>query len=148
MSLIGKLQSDQLQALKNGDKVTLETIRYIVSQLKYKQIDAKNELTDETVVALIRRQIKELQEAIVQFEKAGRQDLVLQNQQQIKILQAYLPSEVDDVQLKKLIDEFVEAHMVEFRANPRALTGKIVAALRQHASPERISRMYAEMITR
>lgn len=145
MSLIQKLQTDQLNALKKGERARLETIRFIVSQLNYKQIDAKTPLTDDEIVTLIRKQVKELAEAKAQFEAAKREDLVKQNSEQIEILQAYLPAEVDDNELEKLMKDFVESNIAQQSTNPKAFTGRVVGALRSKAAPARISALYQKL---
>ena len=60
-TLFTQLQTDSMQALKNHDTERVQTLRMIVSQLKYKEIEAKGALTDDDVIATIRKQLKELQ---------------------------------------------------------------------------------------
>lgn len=145
MSLIKTIQSDLTIALKAHDNVTKDTLRFIVSQLKYKEIETKMESTDEEVVSAVRKQIKELQESSAQFEKGGRADLVGENSAQIKVLERYLPSEISDEELVAQIKTFVEANLEAYQANPKALTGRIVQALRSKASPSRIAATYGKM---
>ncbi len=145
MSLIKTIQSDLTIALKAHDSVTRDTIRFIVSQLKYKEIETKRESTDDEVISAIRKQIKELQESSSQFEKGGRADLASENSAQIKVLEKYLPSEISDAELEKEIKTFVEANLEAYKANPKALTGKIVQALKVKASPSRIAATYGKM---
>ena len=66
-TLFTQLQTDSMQALKNHDSERVQTLRMIVSQLKYKEIEAKSPLTDEDVISTIRKQLKELTEAKDQF---------------------------------------------------------------------------------
>lgn len=146
MSLLTSIQSDIMTAMKAGEKQTVETLRMLSSQIKYKQIEIQKDLTDEEVVTQIRKQVKELVEAREQFLAAGRQDLADANMVQITILGKYLPAEISDDELKKLITEFIEIHKDAFAANARALTGKVVGALRAKAAPERISKMYSTFV--
>jgi uncharacterized protein YqeY len=91
-----QLQTDQLEALKSGDKLTLNVLRYIVAQLKYKEIEKKAGLNDEEVVVALRKQIKELQEAIDSAKKAGREDLIKENEEQIEVIKRYMPAVADE----------------------------------------------------
>jgi len=145
MSLISTIQTDLTAALRAGDVKTKETLRFIVSQLKYKEIELKREATDEEVVTTIRRQIKELEESKAQFLLGKREDLAIENDEQVKVLQKYLPSEVSDEELEKMVRGFIEANRPAYNANPKALTGKVVGALRAKASPSRIAAMYGEL---
>ena len=124
MSLLTSIQSDIMTAMKAGEKQTVETLRMLSSQIKYKQIEIQKDLTDEEVVT--------------QIADA--------NMVQITILGKYLPAEISDDELKKLITEFIEIHKDAFAANARALTGKVVGALRAKAAPERISKMYSTFV--
>ncbi|OGK15262.1 hypothetical protein A2774_02440 [Candidatus Roizmanbacteria bacterium RIFCSPHIGHO2_01_FULL_39_12c] len=94
-----KIVEDQIRALKNREADRLSTLRYILAQIKNKEIDKKSfdathdkqELTDEEVVAVLRKICKELIESIAAFKKGDRQDLVSEYQKQLVIVNSYLP---------------------------------------------------------
>lgn len=132
------MQSDQIVAMKSGDKVTLNVLRYIVAQLKYKEIEKQSELTDEEVVQALRKQIKELQEAVDAGEKAGRQDLVDENKAQIAIIQKYLPAEISDDELEVEVQKLVDANKDKIAANAKSIIGIAMGALKSKADPARI----------
>ena len=66
------------------------------------------ELTDDDVIKVVAKQIKMRKEAITQFEAAGRDDLVLQNQKEIEVLQEYMPEQLSSGELNKIIDKVFE----------------------------------------
>ncbi len=142
MSLIRTIQTDTTNALKSGDKVKLNTLRLIVSQLKYKEIELKRDITDEEAIAIIRKQVKELMEDADQFKTGGRQDLYDENMQQIKTIQSYLPIEISDDELSSMVQKFIDENKDSYTTNPRAFTGRVVGALKSKASPDRIVQMY------
>lgn len=146
MSLIQTIQNQIIDSLKSGDKKKLDTLRFIVSQVKYKQIETQRDPTDEDVIGVIRKQIKELTEAAEQFKQGSRPDLVVENENQIEILKAYLPQEISDEELHTLVQDFVAQNKDQFAANPRTLTGKVVGALKAKASPDRIVKIYNSLI--
>ncbi|MBP6993703.1 GatB/YqeY domain-containing protein [Candidatus Woesebacteria bacterium] len=145
MSLIQTIQTDTTQALKSGDKPKLNALRFIVSQLKYKEIELRREPTDDEVVAVIRKEIKELSEASEQFKTAGRNDLCDENMQQVSIMKTYLPPEISDDELSILISSYIEENKDAYVSNPRAFTGKVVSALKSRVSPDRIVQMYNKL---
>lgn len=145
MSLIQTIQTDTIQALKSGNKPKLATLRFIVSQLKYKEIELHREPTDDEVVAVIRKEIKELSEANEQFKTAGRNDLYDENMQQVAIMKTYLPPEISDDELSVLISNYIADNQQAYTSNPRAFTGKLVGALKSKASPDRIVQMYNKL---
>src|SRR3990167_9681072 len=100
-----KLQDDQVIALKSGDKTKLEILRFILAQIKNKEIDknppAGGELNDEETLVVIKKVTKELKESIEAFEKGGRKDLSDDSKKQLKIVSVYLPAEISDEELKQ-----------------------------------------------
>jgi uncharacterized protein YqeY len=134
-----QLQSDQIAALKAGDKAKLNVLRYIVAQIKNKEIDSRQDLTDEEVVQILRKQVKELQEANEGFAKGGRQDLIDENNSQIKIISEYLPAELSDEQLEAEMDKLIADNQEAIQKNPKSIIGICMNALRSKAAPGRIS---------
>jgi uncharacterized protein YqeY len=134
-----QLQSDQIAALKAGDKAKLNVLRYIVAQIKNKEIDSRRDLTDEEVIQILRKQVKELQEANEGFVKGGRQDLVDENNSQIAIISAYLPAELSDEQLEAEMDKLIADNQEAIQKNPKSIIGICMNALRSKAAPARIS---------
>jgi uncharacterized protein YqeY len=133
-----QLQTDQLEALKSGDKLTLNVLRYIVAQLKYKEIEKKAGLNDEEVVVALRKQIKELQEAIDSAKKAGREDLIKENEEQIEVIKRYMPAEISDEEIEAEIKKLVETNQAAIEKNAKAIIGIAMGALKSKADPSRI----------
>jgi uncharacterized protein len=139
------LQSDQLTAMKSGDKVKLQAIRYIVAQLKYKEIEKQAELTDEDVLATIRKLVKEQRETMEISQKANRPDLVAECEVQIAILTSYLPAELSDEDLKKAVEELVAANQAVIAQNAKAIIGVVMGKLKTQADPSRIQAVLRDM---
>lgn len=133
-----KLQADQITALKARDQLRLDTIRYIVSQIKNKEISAQKELVEEEVITILQKIKKEFHESIDSFTKGGRKDLVDEYQKQLDVLLAYLPAEVSDEQLKKEVQSLVEKNKALFQQKPQALIGICIKELKNKADPARI----------
>ena len=125
-----KLQTDQITALKSRDQIRLDTIRYIVSQIKNKEINTQKELTDEEVVSILQKIKKELHESIDSFTKGGRTDLVSEYQKQLDVLLAYLPPEMSDQDLELSVKELIEKNKELFATKPQALIGICVKELK------------------
>lgn len=139
-----KIQTDQIQALKAGDKKRLETLRYILAQIKNKEIEKREALTDEEVINVLRKIIKELKESIDSFEKANRTDLAQEYKAQHEIAVAYMPAEISDEELKKAVDDLKTKHNEVFMKNPKALIGICMKELRGKAEPARILKCLKE----
>src|SRR3990167_1819711 len=125
-----KIIADQISALKNHDQEKLSLLRYILAQIKNKEIDkipsdpkGKSDLTDEEVVSVLRKITKELNESIEAYKKGNRQDLVKENQKQLEILSVYLPKELSDEDLKKEVEKIIQANIQVSQANPKTIFG-------------------------
>lgn len=136
-----KLQTDQIIALKAKDQIRLDTIRYIVSQIKNKEINTQKELTDEEVVSILQKIKKELHESLDSFTKGGRADLVSEYRKQLDVLLAYLPAEMSDQDLEQSVKELIEKNKDLFASKPPALIGICVKELKAKADPARIMQM-------
>lgn len=133
------IQKDQIHALKSKDTETLDVLRYILSQFKYVQIEKQRELTDEDVIHVIRKQIKEMNESIEGFQKANRTDIVEEYEKKRQILEKYLPAEMSDDDLKKAIQQIIDEHPDLYKAKSKALIGICVKKLKQDVDPSRIT---------
>lgn len=103
MSLLLDLNAAQIAAMKAKDAQTLSVLRMINSAIKTVQIDTDHELTDAEVQDIIRRQVKQLTDAMADFATAKRDDLVEQNKSEIAILSKYLPAQLsEDVVVQKV----------------------------------------------
>lgn len=132
------MQQDQITALKSGEKEKLNALRYIVSQMKYKEIEKQSPLTDEDVVAIIRKQVKELSEASEIAKKQNRPDLIEENSKQIAIYKEYLPAEISDKELEAEVQKLVEINKEAIEKNAKAIIGIAMGSLKSKADPQRI----------
>lgn len=103
-----KITNDYKQAMKDKDALKVSTLSFLRSQLKYVLIDKKiSQLSDSDVILVIKKQVKQRQDSIAQFEKGGRADLAGKEKTELEILKNYLPQEMALDDLKGLIDRAV-----------------------------------------
>lgn len=124
--------------MKARQQERVDTIRLLLSEIKNAEIDKQSSLTDEDVIAVLKKQEKKLKDALEMFEEAKRDDLVDQHKSQITIIQEYLPAELSDAELSKAIAELKEEHKDVVEQNPNALIGIAMKKLSTRASPDRI----------
>ena len=94
------------EALKAGDKLRLGTLRLIVSEMKNRKIaDGVKELEDKTVIAVIKKMAKQRKESIEKFKEGGRDDLVEKETAELAILDEFLPEEMSEDAVAKIVDE-------------------------------------------
>ena len=102
-----KILKDIMAAMKSQDKERLSVLRMVKGAMQLEEINKKKELDDNEMVALISKQVKTRKESIVEFEKGGRQDLIDQAEAEIAILNEYMPEQLSDEEVEKIIDEAI-----------------------------------------
>lgn len=105
--LESKIQSDTLMAMKNSDKFKVSILRMLKSAIQAEKINAKNELTDENIIAIIKKQVKQRTDSILEYEKYNRPDMVATLKQEIKILEEYLPKQLSEEETKEAVKKIM-----------------------------------------
>jgi len=110
MSLKQTITEDMKNAMRAGDKPRLGVIRLTTAAIKQIEVDERIDLQDDDtrVISIIDKMIKQRRESISQFEKAGRDDLVKQEEFEITILQPYLPAALSADEIESLVNDAIE----------------------------------------
>jgi hypothetical protein len=126
MSLKVQIQEDIKTAMKAKEAFRLATLRLLSAAMKQKEVDERVELDDAAVLAIIEKLIKQRKDSISQFEKAGRQDLVDAEKNELDILVAYLPAQMGDAEIAAAIDAAIASTGA---AGPKDM-GKLMGVLK------------------
>ena len=118
-----KILADLVAAMKNQDKETLAVLRMVKGAMQLEEINVKHELTDDEVLTVLVKQIKTRKESIVEFEKGNRTDLIDATNKEIEILNKYMPEQLSDEEVNKIIDKAFE----EIKPESNKDMGKIMA---------------------
>ncbi len=146
MALKDTLQQDMKTAMRGGDKPKLGVIRLILAAIKQREVDERIELDDTQVTVVLDKMSKQRRDSLEQYEKAGREDLAAQERFELEIIQTYLPEQLDDAEIDRLIEAAIEAtgaasmkdmgkvmgqlrDKLQGRADMGAVSGKIKARL-------------------
>jgi uncharacterized protein YqeY len=124
-----KIADAMKQAMKSQDKLRLSTLRLALSAIKNAEIDArtaKGPLTDEDVLGLLQKMIKQRQESAELYEKGGRKELADQERGEIEIIKDFLPQQMSEAEAKAAIAEVI----TETGAQGMKDMGKVMAALK------------------
>ena len=100
-----KILKDIIEAMKSKDKDRLATLRLLKGAMQLEEINKKGELDDTEIINLISKQIKTRRESISEFKKANRLDLVEKTEKEIEVLSTYMPEQLSEDEVIKLIDE-------------------------------------------
>lgn len=103
-----KLKRDSTEALKNHDQKMVDTLRFLISLIDKKELSFPvGEMTEAEEVRVLRKELKNKEESREMFVKGGRNDLVAQLDYEIEIVKSYLPAEITEDQIKKVVDEII-----------------------------------------
>lgn len=105
--LFNKLQEEMKKALKSGEKDRLSTIRMLISEVKKVQIDSKKELSDEDIISILQKYLKQRKEAYNQYLSAGREDLANKELLEIGIVQEFLPQPMSEEELGSVVEQVI-----------------------------------------
>lgn len=110
MSLEQQIDKDYIQAMKDRDSVRSSAISFLRSQIKYARIELKTDkVEDKDIIAVIKKQIKQRQDSIEQFRQGGRTDLVGKEETELGILKSYLPAEMSEADIRKIIQDVIKS---------------------------------------
>ena len=120
-----QIQDAVTQAMRDRDQLTLDSLRYLLSQIKNVEIDAHKELNDQEVIAVIQKEVKRRKDAIAQYQSAGRQDIVDKEVAQLKIIEVYAPQLMGEAEISTIIDEVIALGNHEFSVVMSQVMGKV-----------------------
>lgn len=120
-----RILNDLTQALKQGNKEVLTVLRMVKGSIQLEEIKTKHELTDDEIITIVSREIKTRKEAVAEFVKGNRDDLVTKTNSEIDILKQYLPKQLEPQEVQAIIDEAIETIQPQ---GPRDM-GKIMSTI-------------------
>ncbi len=125
-----QLTADMKAAMKAGEKPRLATIRLAMAALKQKEVDERIELDDAAVLAILDKMVKQRRDSIAQFETAGRDDLVAQEQSEIDVLMTYLPQQLTADEIEAAVADVIKSTGAEGMKD----MGKVMGALKANVA--------------
>jgi uncharacterized protein len=108
MELKQKLESDLHSAMRNRDNVRKQTIRMILTNIKLTEVEKNKTLDDVEIINLLYKEAKTRQEAIEDAKKANRPDLIQANQDEIAVVEGYLPKSLSDDEIRDIAQAVIE----------------------------------------
>jgi len=137
--------------MRNKETVRLSTLRMLLSAIHNKEIEKRTkagdaELTEEEIIAAIRSEAKKRLDAIAEFEKGNRKDLVEKELSELKILESYLPQELADEELEKIIKEVVARIGAASQKDFGRAMGEVMKQIKGQASGDRVSKVLRKII--
>ncbi len=143
MSLKVKIMDELKEAMKSKDQVKLSTLRFLNSQIKNKEIELRPEaITEEEIVSVIKKSVKQRHDSIEQYQNANRQDLADIEIAELKILESYLPQMMSEDQVKAFVLQAIQ----ETGASEAKDMGKVMKAVMAKTKGQADNKIVSELV--
>lgn len=139
--------ADFKDAMKAHDEVAKNTISFARAAIKQYEVDNREELDDDGIVAILSKQVKMRRDALADFEKAGRSDLIDSYKAEIEILKRYLPEQLSDEKLREIIAQLAaDAGIDGGMQNMGKLMGPVMAKVKGLADGGQVKKLVEEFL--
>jgi uncharacterized protein YqeY len=125
-----QIKNDMYVAMKSGDKIKTNILRTLLSALKEKQIEKKEDINEDEYLSIIKRLVKQLKESADAYQKAGRSELYEKEVSELDILKEYLPEILSEQQTLDLVKEVIS----QTSANSLSDMGKVMSLIMQKSN--------------
>lgn len=141
MSLKDKLMHDLKDSMKSKDKIKKNVVTMLRSAIKQKEVDERIELDDEAIIDIISKQVKQKRDAIEDFKKGNREDLVELTEQEVDVLLNYLPEQLSEEELTEIVKETIAEVNAETMKDMGKIMGKIMPKIKGRADGSLVNKI-------
>ncbi len=151
MGLKEKINEDLKGAMKSRDEFTIGTLRFLLSSVQSKEIENRGKglgetLTEEEVAEVLKKEAKKRRESFEVYTRGGRNDLADKEKQELNLITSYLPPEMSDGDLEKIVDEAIAAVRPAGPQDFGKVMGEAMKRAKGTADASRVSRMIKQKI--
>ena len=108
MSLIENLRKDMFSATKEGNTEKVDILKMAMASIKNAQVASEEELSDTDMEKILRKEVKKIEDSIVQYTQMGRDDLLQREKHQLEVLQEYLPEQMSEEEIEKVVKDKID----------------------------------------
>lgn len=146
MTLTERISEDLKLAMKAKDKETLKVVRMLKAALQKEQLEHPQPLNEEQELTIIAREMKQRKDSLVEFEKAGRQDLVDPLLAEIKIVENYLPKQLSVEEVKIVIEEIMKELNIFDKSGFGVVMGRAMIQLKGKTDGQLVNQIVKELL--
>jgi len=141
-----KLQEALKDAMRSGDPVRKRTLRSALAEIKNAEIEQGEPLEDSEILNVLQKEVKARRETIEGAEQADRQDLIEKAQQEIEVLEKYLPEPLSESELREIVQEAIQESGADSLADIGKVMGKVMPRIRGRAEGKDANRIVRELL--
>ena len=142
MALKEKIMDDLKKAMKERNEVKVRTLRMVIASIKNWEVENTKEIDDDGMIAVLSKEAKRRKEAIEEYRKAGRKDLARAEEEELKIIESYLPERMSEEEIKELVLKTIE----EVKATSPKDLGKVMKVIMPKVKGRADGKLVNEMV--
>ncbi len=151
MSLEKQINTELVQALKDKAELKLSVLRMVRAALINKKVEQKmdksQELDDQAVIAVLKSEVKKRQDSIASYREADRMDLVDKEQQEVEVIQNYLPAQMSEQALQTMIQQTIQEQGASSPADFGKVMGAVMAKTQGQADGQTVSALVKQLLS-
>ena len=147
MNIKDQLNKNLKTAMKEKDKIKTKVIRMSLSSIKLAEVEVGGELEENRILAILQKEIKTREETIAEAEKANRPEMIKELNEEIAAIKEFLPTEIDDEALGRIIDEVIAKTKAESIKDMGLVMKESISRVAGRASNDRISKIVREKLS-
>lgn len=145
-SLKRRINQDAKEALKSKDTLTLNVLRMLKSEIRYKEIERGSELSDDDVISVLSSAIKKRKDSIQQFEKGGRDDLASKEKQELTVVAKYMPEQLGEEELSQIVSQAISEEGATGASDLGKVMKLVMPKVRGRADGKKINQMVSSQL--
>lgn len=148
MNLKEKIHSDLLAAMKEKNEIKLQALRLLKTAVMKFEVagDKKIEATDEQVLQIIGKEVKQRKDSVDAYKKGGRADLAKKEEDEMKILQTYLPAQMSEDELKQVVNQVIKQTGMTSKADFGKVMGAVMAQVKGKADGQMVNKLVGKLL--
>ncbi len=147
LSLLDTINQDLKAAMLSKDVIVRDTLRMLIADIKRFEIDKRVEADDTKVSDLINKNVKQRRDSIAQFKSGGREDLVATEEEQLNVILKYLPEQLSEEEIQKLVQDGIAAVSAESMKDMGKLMGHLKPIFEGKADMSIVSKLVKELLS-
>lgn len=147
MSTKEQLQNDLAEAMRAGDQRRRDVLRLLLAAVKQEEVDSRRSLSDEDVQQVLARQAKQRRETIADAEKAGRQEMAAREQDELTIIEEYLPEKMDRDEIRTVAVQVIDEMEATGLKDMGPVMGRLMSQLQGKAEGHVVSDVVRQLLS-
>jgi uncharacterized protein YqeY len=141
-----EIDRDLKEALKRRDSLRLSVLRMLKSDIRYKEIERRSELSDDEIISVLSSSIKKRKDSIQQFEKGEREDLASREKAELEVISKYLPEQLTEEELSNIISQAIEEAGATGPSNLGMVMKEVMPKIKGRADGKKVNQMVSSQL--